>query len=118
MKVEKSTTTLENCLVFYVIKHTSNSVTSPLYWEIFPQEKNENIFVKTQNSDRTYYFQVPMAHLSKLVISWVTFYSIVSGYSDIKLESNKQYIFKEFWVKDKITMEIRKYFEENNEDKT
>lgn len=45
-------------------------------------------------------------------------YSIVSGYSDIKLESNKQYIFKEFWVKDKITMEIRKYFEENNEDKT
>lgn len=51
-------------------------------------------------------------------ISWVTFYSIVSGYSDIKLESNKQYIFKEFWVKDKITMEIRKYFEENNEDKT
>lgn len=43
-----------------------------------------------------------------------------SDYSDVKLNISKQYILREFWVKDKIAMEIiRKCFEEsNNKDET
>lgn len=60
-----------------------------------------------------------MAHLPKLIISWVISQSMFSDYNDTKLEINKQYILKEFLIKNKITLEIRKYFEENhNDDKT